>query len=237
MDYLLVVLLLLAALGHIYLIAMTVIPKHYPMPSDAKYVALRLNRGRLGNQLFHLITGYGIARTLHRIHYLPFQPDIRDYVQRYLDLFEEVFPRLQETYVLAQGGINETVVPFGGSCCSYDDPHRLVNHSAKYILLNFMYGQNPSYFEEYVDDIRRILKFSPRISTEGNSIIRSLKMERNSSTCIHIRRTDFVELNVSTDVTQTVQAANFIARQLKTSRFMIFGDDQEFMHDLGNTIV
>ncbi|CAJ0607879.1 unnamed protein product, partial [Cylicocyclus nassatus] len=37
-----------------------------------KFVGFYLNAGRLGNQMFHMITGYGIARTMNRVHYLPF---------------------------------------------------------------------------------------------------------------------------------------------------------------------
>ncbi|KAK6013913.1 hypothetical protein OSTOST_20743, partial [Ostertagia ostertagi] len=116
----------------------------------------------------------------------------------------------------------KTVYPFAGSCCHYDDPRRLLNHTEKYLLLDFMFGQNPSYFADYIDDVRYILSFSPSIRVKGDHLIDSLKIERNSWMCIHVRRTDFIERNISTD---------------GISHFMIFGDDQKFMHNLTQVII
>ncbi|XGW05984.1 hypothetical protein V3C99_016382 [Haemonchus contortus] len=206
-------------------------------PADAKYVGFLLNGGRLGNQLFHLITGYGIARALGRIHYLPFNRDLQPHVQRYLSDFKKVFPRLTETYVLGPEKLNVTAIPFGGSCCTYDNPIRLVNNSDKYILLNFIYGQNPRFFDEYLGDVRQFLTFSRSIRDEGDYAIDSLKIKRNSWMCIHIRRTDFIERNISTDVNLTVNAANSIAKLTNVSHFLLFGDDQTFMKDLANKII
>ncbi|XGW05981.1 hypothetical protein V3C99_016380 [Haemonchus contortus] len=55
--------------------------------------------------------------------------------------------------------------------------------------------------------------------------------------CIHIRRTDFIERNVATDVNLTVTAANTIAKQTNASQILLFGDDQIFMKDLANKII
>ncbi|EYB88616.1 hypothetical protein Y032_0244g3531 [Ancylostoma ceylanicum] len=68
--------------------------------SNTKFVRFHLNYGRLGNQLFHFITGYGIARTLGRRHYIPILNE-SDHVSKYLKQMTKVFPRLQETFVIA----------------------------------------------------------------------------------------------------------------------------------------
>ncbi|EYC08327.1 hypothetical protein Y032_0066g3702 [Ancylostoma ceylanicum] len=202
-----------------------------------KFVGFHLNYGRLGNQLFHLITGYGIARTLNRTHYLPFEDGVIQHVEKYLQSFKQVFPRLEQTYVVAQKGTAETVVPFAGSCCVYDEPLRLSNRTDKYLLLDFYYGQNPRYFEDYLPDVHNILQFSEEIRRNGSELVDPLMIHHSNSMCIHIRRTDFIERNISTDMMITVRAANDIARKKNISHFMIFGDDKDFMRNMSRVIV
>ncbi|KAK6754699.1 hypothetical protein RB195_013594 [Necator americanus] len=202
-----------------------------------KFVGFHLNWGRFGNQLFHLITGYGIARTLKRTHYLPFKKGVRDHVIKYLQQFSLIFPRLEQTYVLAEDGINQTQVSFAGSCCAYDNPLRLSNNTDTYLLLNFIYGQNPRYFEDYLPDIREILQFSVEMRRNGSEVVNVLKRTHSHLMCIHIRRTDFIERKISTDLSETVNAANNIAKQMNISQFMIFGDDQQFMRNMSFAIV
>ncbi|KAK6047191.1 hypothetical protein COOONC_15304 [Cooperia oncophora] len=148
------------------------------------------------------------------MHYIPQDPGVRHHVLNYLNYFDKVFPRLKETYVLAQSPHKETVVPFPVTCCKYDDPSRFLNHSAEYLLLHFRYGQNPRFFDKYLEDIHKLLQFSPSIRSEGNHLIGTLGIERNSSVCIHVRRTDFLTYNVATNGNQSVEAANKIAKRL-----------------------
>ncbi|RCN43413.1 hypothetical protein ANCCAN_10604 [Ancylostoma caninum] len=107
----------------------------------------------------------------------------------------------------------------------------------KYLLLGFYYGQNPRYFEEYLPDVRNILQFSEEMQRNGSEVIDPLMMDHSNSLCIHIRRTDFIERNISTDMMEAVRAANRIARKRDISRFMIFGDDKEFMRNMSQRIV
>ncbi|EPB75841.1 hypothetical protein ANCCEY_05081 [Ancylostoma ceylanicum] len=60
-----------------------------------------------------------------------------------------------------------------------------------------------------------------------------VKTTHSNLMCIHIRKTDFDERNISTDMISTVEAANTIALQT----FMIFGDDQEFMENMAQAII
>ncbi|RCN24906.1 hypothetical protein ANCCAN_29388 [Ancylostoma caninum] len=60
--------------------------------------------------------------------------------------------------------------------------------------------------------------------------------------CIHIRKTDFEERNISTDMVSTVEAANTIALQKQCvykglSQFMVFGDDHAFMESMAQAII
>ncbi|CAJ0608142.1 unnamed protein product [Cylicocyclus nassatus] len=146
----------------------------FKLTTQQKYVGFLLNDGRLGNQLFHMITGYGIARTLNRTHYLPFNGWI-EHVRKYLIRLEKVFPRLKQTYIFATNETKERVVPFAGSCCSYYDPLRLKNHTDQFLLLNFRFGHNPRYFEDYIGDIREILNFSEELRENASDLLLSLK--------------------------------------------------------------
>ncbi|PIO62754.1 hypothetical protein TELCIR_15674, partial [Teladorsagia circumcincta] len=56
--------------------------------------------------------------------------------------------------------------------------------------------------------------------------------------CAHIRRSDFVELDVATDLHKSVRDMESIALQQGLSDYLIFGDDVDFMRrmveSLGN---
>ncbi|WKY12948.1 hypothetical protein Q1695_004062 [Nippostrongylus brasiliensis] len=201
-----------------------------------KYVGFSLSWGRMGNQLFHLITGYGIARSLGRVHYIPYST-LLAHVNRYLIEFDRIFPELRKSYIIMPKGSVETKVPFVRSCCAYDNPKRYLNHSATYLHLKFAYGQNPRFFEDYLDDVRQLLRFSSAITKEGDYQLRALDVPLNSTLCIHIRRGDFVDMKVDTNVNETIRAVNDISGRMGTSRFMIFGDDQEFMRNLSHLII
>ncbi|CAJ0608154.1 unnamed protein product [Cylicocyclus nassatus] len=200
-----------------------------------KFVGFHLNFGRLGNQLFHMITGYGIARAMNRGHYLPFE-DAREHVEKYLIHLEEIFPRLKQTYVLAKRGTKQRNVPFSPNCCSYHDPSRLNNLTDQFLLLDLIYGQNPGYFEHYLADVRDILQFSEKVVLDGSRTLLNLT-NYTSSMCIHVRLGDFIERKLATDMNVTVKAANAIARKKNLSHFMIFGDDQQFMKKMSKNIM
>lgn len=129
-------------------------------------------------------------------------------------------------------------MPFlGKNCCQYEDPRRYLNSSAKYLHLDFRLGAHPRYFEEYLDDVRKLLHFSSKVRREGNYIIDSLHLSRNNTMCIHTRRTDFVPRKIESNLKQTVTATNSIAKRLRLKCFLIFGDDQSFMRKLSRVIL
>ncbi|CAJ0602547.1 unnamed protein product [Cylicocyclus nassatus] len=182
--------------------------------SSRKYVGFRMNTGRFGAQLFHLIAGYGIGRTLNRTHYLSLQDGPIVHVVKYLRQFKEVFPRLQETFVIAPYDADETRVAFSTACCKFDNPLRLYNNTSKYLFLMLKFGQHPKYFQDYIEDIRKFLQFSENVKQMGEkNFTAAWKTFNRDSMCIHTRRSDFVQLKVSTDMENAVKAATSIAQQ------------------------
>ncbi|CAJ0605776.1 unnamed protein product [Cylicocyclus nassatus] len=182
-----------------------------------KYVGLHLNIGRLGNQLFHLVSGYGIARTIDRIHYLPFE-EHRAHVEKYLTYLERVFPLLNRTYVLAKNGTKQRVVKFVRENNSYADPSRLKNFADQYLLLDFILAQNVRYFEDYAAELRAVLQFSEEMKSNGSIITHSLQ-RHSDSMCLHVRTTDFIRHKWHTDVNKTVKAVNALAKKKEIMAF------------------
>ncbi|CAJ0591775.1 unnamed protein product [Cylicocyclus nassatus] len=199
-----------------------------------KFVGFHTSHGRLGNQLFHMMTGYGIARTLNRTHYIPYEIH-RNHVMEYLCQMEKVFPRLKETYILAERETKQTIVPFSYWCCNYIDPSMYSGNTNQFLLLDFKYGQNPKYFADYIVDVRAILQFSKEAEKNGSDILLLLQ-NYSDSMCVHTRMTDFVIRNASTKMNETVKAANSIAKKKNLSHFLIFGDDMNFMVKLSKTL-
>ncbi|VDK45318.1 unnamed protein product [Cylicostephanus goldi] len=145
-----------------------------PQPkAPQKFVGNPSNDGRLGNQLFHLIIGYGIARKLNRTQYLPLAGS-RKHAEKYLAYLHKIFPRLNQTYVLTKKGIKQRKVKFGGFW-NYDDPLRLKNFSDQYLLLTASFMRNRRYFDDYLEDVREILQFSEEVKQNGSNVLRSLE--------------------------------------------------------------
>ncbi|CAJ0588816.1 unnamed protein product, partial [Cylicocyclus nassatus] len=189
---------------------------------------------RLGNQVFHLVSGYGIARTIDRIHYLPYKD--RAHIKKNLTYLESVFPLLNRTYVLAKKGVKQREVKFVEENDSYADPSRLKNLTDQYLLLDFFFAQNVRYFEDYVAELRAILQFSDEMKSNGSIITRSLQ-SHSDSMCIHVRTTDFIRLHWETDVNKTVKAVNALAKKMNMSNFLLFGDDQQVMINMSQVII
>ncbi|KHJ96776.1 hypothetical protein OESDEN_03261 [Oesophagostomum dentatum] len=64
-----------------------------------KFVAIGPNYSRLGNQLYHLASGYCIAKKINRIFYYPLKKGKRGLLlQHYLNLILKAFPKTGDVY-------------------------------------------------------------------------------------------------------------------------------------------
>ncbi|KAK6020418.1 hypothetical protein OSTOST_13929, partial [Ostertagia ostertagi] len=178
--------------------------------------------------LFHLITGYGIARALGRVHYIP-NSAFRPHVLKYLDNFKKVFPRLEETYVVPKYRSPAHVVVTTTPQVIY---LRLRNHTATHLFLAFEYGQNPRYFDKYLHDIRKFLQFSSSVRRKGDEIIEGL----NRYYCtVSLYHKNFRNIS-SSRLHAPVISPSTATRSQGISSFVLFGDDRKFMHDLARRI-
>ncbi|KAJ1370858.1 hypothetical protein KIN20_032677 [Parelaphostrongylus tenuis] len=174
--------------------------------------------------LFHLCSGHAIARKLARRHYIRSLNADGFYIGEHLEKIEAIFPRLADTFTVLETW-NECHVPFAQkngvmTCCEYEDPARLRGRTEQFIVLEFHYAQNVRYFEDMLSEIRQILEFSADIQHVGNDVLRQMNIVNDSFMCAHIRRSDFLELNVASDFNSSVLNIYEIATQQKVKYSM-----------------
>ncbi|KAK6727893.1 hypothetical protein RB195_005515 [Necator americanus] len=212
---------------------------------NQKFVALKPNHERLGNQLYQLASGFGIARKLGRTLYYPLAEGAAENLRCYLSLIQATFPRTGTIYrIIPKHLVEQTSVPFAvdengkRTCCRYDDPSRFIGHPAKFLLLEMSFAQNSKYFEDYLFELRWLFNFSSQSENEGNLRLRQLNIDNSTEfMCVHIRRTDFLSYGVESNLNSTLTATKNIAMKKGLSNFLIFGDDQEFMRSLAAKLV
>ncbi|CAJ0603137.1 unnamed protein product [Cylicocyclus nassatus] len=218
---------------------------HNSCHREERFIALTVNQQRLGNQLFHLAAGYGIARKAQRTFYYP-MIESRRKVRYYLKNIAETFPKTVQMYKIFQAAdIKQMVIKFASDedwffkgCCLYEDPTRFVDHPAKFILLSQRFAQNARYLEDYLPELRELFRFSDIAKERGEADMRKLQIGNVSDfLCIHIRTTDFLDYGVASDMNGTVSAAEFVAKAQMLRQFLLLGDDKDFMRNLARTIV
>ncbi|KIH61604.1 hypothetical protein ANCDUO_08120 [Ancylostoma duodenale] len=74
------------------------------------------------SKLFHLCTGYGIARRMGRTHYIEYDALNCNVTMAWLRRTVQIFPNLASSFVFIPEGANETRVDFANTCCEYIDP-------------------------------------------------------------------------------------------------------------------
>ncbi|EYC28012.1 hypothetical protein Y032_0008g288 [Ancylostoma ceylanicum] len=235
---------LLAAISFVwFFVEKSISSDHLRYTTEEKYVALRPIRHRIGNQLFHIASGYGIARTLKRKLYYSL-PESFNITRKYLNQLAETFPKTARIYEILQNeSVPQTEVQMATdtdmfkACCKFYNPCRLIHHPAKFLFLKMNLVQNRRYFEDYLPELHDILQFSEASRERGEHSLRLLNMSNASATmCIHVRRTDFHRFGLETEWNGTVSAAQNIARKRGLGNYLIFGDDKAFMSSLATEL-
>ncbi|KAL6741515.1 hypothetical protein Aduo_014762 [Ancylostoma duodenale] len=227
---------------------------------DEKFVTFQYGESRIGNQLFRLASGYGVARQLGRKFYFEVH---RKVMFDMLDRITDAFPATAENIVIRMdpkldaknftfrssrllveyisNDAATVVVPFANnkgkaSCWKYDDSSRYSNHSAKYLLLNTYCVQNARFFKDYLPEIREMLRFSETLSEDVKQKLRRRNERSSKTTCLHTRQMDFLVYNRTTNLSETIDAAYRISQRHGSEHYMIFGDDQKFMKNLAREL-
>ncbi|KAK6727932.1 hypothetical protein RB195_005536 [Necator americanus] len=108
-----------------------------------------------------------------------------------------------------------------------DQTARLANHKAKFLLLDTKFLQNARYIEDYLPEVVRLLTFADEIRDQGKTALERLQLSYVSAMCVHIRRTDFVSSNTSTDGASTVRITRRLARE-KIASISTFSEGVDF---------
>ncbi|KHJ84112.1 hypothetical protein OESDEN_16178, partial [Oesophagostomum dentatum] len=136
-------------------------------------------------QLFHICSGYGIAKKLGRRQYIRTLIINEFRIAKHIEKAEEIFPRLKNAFItmasLKYEVGNEYRVPFAQkngkmACCEYEDPSRLENRTEQFLVLEIHYAQNVRYFQHILPEIRYLLEFSDKVKREGNKVVKHWKM-------------------------------------------------------------
>ncbi|KAK6753693.1 hypothetical protein RB195_012967 [Necator americanus] len=80
------------------------------------------------------------------------------------------------------------------------------------------------------------LVYVPFAQNHGNRSFWKYEDPLRNITCIHTRQTDFIRLNRTTDLEETVMAAYNISEQHRSQQYLIFGDDRTFMAKLATRL-
>ncbi|CAL2036570.1 unnamed protein product [Caenorhabditis brenneri] len=184
---------------------------------------------RLANHIFELVSIYGIANTLHR------KPAIFIEDSKYralVDGVRKVMPGLLDQFQIFDRPVTKeaTQVMLSDICCVFDDPKRLENITSEYLHLTGHFYQSWKYFDKLRAEVQTFVKpsmdFNPLPKSDSNNFI----------SCIHIRRTDFVDgEHHSSDIKFIKPALEFIKEKEKqkgsgNKRMLtvIMGDDPKF---------
>ncbi|CAI2349271.1 unnamed protein product [Caenorhabditis sp. 36 PRJEB53466] len=195
-----------------------------------RYLSSKLaTTARLANHIFELVSLYGMSKTLHRKPAI-FVEDLK--YTRLMNGIQKIFPALLEKFTIFKTQPPPEAERFllSEKCCKFDSPDKIDNVTSEYLHLTGHFYQSWRYFDEFREEVLAFVKpainFSPL--PESN--------DENFITCIHIRRTDFVDgEHHASNISFTTKALEFVrnSEQLKIEKTkkmltVIMGDDADY---------
>lgn len=89
------------------------------------------------------------------------------------------------------------------------------------------YFQNEKYFKQYRNDLLK--EFTPKKRLDKTNTDMLNKINSTTSVSVHIRRTDYVDLNIDTDLEYYKRAIKYITEKIKNPCFFFFSDDMDYV--------
>jgi hypothetical protein len=193
--------------------------------------------GGLGNQLFQIASGYGIARKHDRILILVNDNNMETFKHNsYLNVYIENIFKDNNFLIINEDKLDKSIITYSEigdtvNCFTYNDKiieKSIVNNVEQDIFL-YGYFQNEKYFKDYKHDIIKFFKNEKIISEMSKKYV-----HLNHSFFIHVRRGDYVDNNLY----QIYHAKYFwhaylhiyknIFNKVVKPHFYILSDDIEF---------
>ena len=198
----------------------------------------------LGNQLFQYAFGYAYARkTGHKLKIDPlfWGTSLRKYqLEEFQIDYNKKFVSPLVDYVIGFGPRNgrkfkdiyrKLKVKF---FYDYEKEKRPMEYDESVYEKNKKtyfegFWQNPKYFDEYYEDIRRQFTLKNRLSNDAEKYAK--QMRESNSVSLHIRRTDYDRdvNNVCLNFSFYEKALQEMQKQIGDFKLFIFTDDKEFV--------
>ena len=164
------------------LLFISILNEPFRDPAPAKiHRVYTISMGRFGNHLHNLVGTYGLSRTNHRK--LVLEPDFMGYIKRFLNV----------SYLNFEIAKAPEWVPLKWFRYATYEPE--MEHLEEKDLKLGYYIQVIQYFLPYVDEIKKFLVINDNLVETSQDFLHSLHLSTRSTFIgIHVRRTDFVEI-------------------------------------------
>ncbi|CAI4232295.1 unnamed protein product [Auanema sp. JU1783] len=204
-----------------------------------KYLSVKGNHGRIGNQLWTFAAGLSFAKALNRTFYISKNVDIHDKIMKERIITERIFPRLKDLYVhIRPPKSMEKVVPhshFYGKddCCRYQDPLDHASETSPFLMLDTSFTQHIKNIYENIDEFKKYLEFNSQIKIKGRRYMDANALRSSDGIlCAHIRMTDFVRINRTVPREVLLALTEYVLVKEKKKKILLFGDDRSFLHEM-----
>jgi len=189
--------------------------------------------GSLANQIFQFASTWGISRTLGYGVRFPAENftsgNPHDYSGGKL---RECFDIPNTLFAPGSEIIRSLSYVYNERCFSYDEGTRSIPDGSD--LRG--YFQSELYFKEHETELRKILRFRPDVVDRANSLYKI----NPDSTCIHVRRGDYLSSS-NHHPSQNVEYYQKAIKHIDGGTFYVFSDDigwcRENLNSLDNNLV
>lgn len=192
--------------------------KKYPALTEdflKSFVEIYSPSGGMGNQLFSYWTGVVYALKNNKQAIFP----RKNYLENFLDLPVQTGKDSPLKNIVQTSFIKNYIYQFTGNGSS---AHH-VRSDKEYIYING-YVQSWKNFIGYENYIREHTKFKEKMSDKNNEI--ALKMQRENSVAIHVRRGDYVEQGYILLTKEYYEkAVEYMVSNLENPHFYVFSND------------
>jgi hypothetical protein len=179
--------------------------------------------GRLANQIFQFASTVGIARKSGYTPKFPLENfisgDPHDYnggkLRECFDIPDHYFESRDKISKSISYAYNEKSFKYDGETCGIPDGVDLRG-----------YFQSELYFKDCSDEIRSVLKFRDVVLSESDSFGKIV----GDSTCIHVRRGDYVT-SPNHHPVQTIEYYKKAIDLIGNSTYYVFSDDPEWCRE------
>lgn len=179
------------------------------------------NKGRLGNQMFQFSAGYSLSKKNNTEFKFPIENMVKngyngidlyncfELSSSYLEHFNTIIQSIEYSYTEDLKDLR-----FNPSFFTIPDKTNISG-----------YFNSEKFFIDYKEEILRELKFKEEILDKSNNIIKDYNLQEENIVGIHVRRSDYMELDEWVGEDYYRKSIDTIKSYISSPRFFIFSDD------------